>query len=298
MDWTALLKGEIELTISIAAGFMLGTLILRTGLADKLMKHLMPYLKKAGIGSVLGMALTVSLGSAKAGAALIAAAYDDGRISERTAKWGTLMLSFPAYLHRWPSTMVMAASMAGISGAIFAAVILLRTALRFVLLIFIYRRGEHNDLTEESERSETSARGVKVASKILKSLPLAWFFYAVAFALVPWAEDAMKDWLLGGKFLPLAGLAVAAASIAHVSAALALAGGSLAAGDLNVSQAVFALLLGNSFGIVSRMVRANAGYYFGLFPGRLAKSMLIWNLGTTAPLSILTILLAAIPLFF
>ena len=132
MDWTSLLKGEIELTISIAAGFMLGTLILRTGLADKLMKHLMPYLRKAGIGSVLGMALTVSLGSAKAGAALIATAYDDGRISERTAKWGTLMLSFPAYLHRWPSTMVMAASMAGLSGAIFAAVILMRTALRFV----------------------------------------------------------------------------------------------------------------------------------------------------------------------
>ena len=45
---------------------------MRTGLADKLMKHLMPYLRKAGIGSVLGMALTVSLGSAKAGAALIA----------------------------------------------------------------------------------------------------------------------------------------------------------------------------------------------------------------------------------
>ena len=87
---------------------------------------------------------------------------------------------------------------------------------------------------------------------------------------------------MGGSFLPLVGWAVAAASVAHVSAALALTGGSLAAGELSAAQAVFALLLGNGLGIVTRALRQNAGYYFGLFPAGLARSMLFWNVGTMA----------------
>ena len=55
---------------------------------------------------------------------------------------------------------------------------------------------------------------MKFGKRMLKTLPIAWFFYGVAYALVPWAEEALRSWLLGGTaFLPLAGLTVAAASI-------------------------------------------------------------------------------------
>ena len=134
--------------------------------------------------------------------------------------------------------------------------------------------------------------------RLLKTLPIAWFFFAVAYMLVPWAESTIKEWLLAGTILPLAALTVAAASIAHVSAALALAGGSLAAGELTIAQAVFALLLGNSFGIVTRLFRANAGYYFGLFSREMAKQLLFWNFTTTAGFAVLSIALAALPLLF
>ena len=126
IDWNSLLKDELQLTFDILFGLAIGVAVIRSGLADRLMKRLLPHLRHAGVGPVLGMALTVSLGSAKAGAALLASAFDEGRISERTAKWGTLMLSFPAYLHRWPSTLVLAVSLAKIPGAIFAAILLLR----------------------------------------------------------------------------------------------------------------------------------------------------------------------------
>lgn len=297
MDWRGLLAGELRLTFDILLGLAVGAAVLKTGLADMLMKRLLPLLRRAGIGPVLGMALTISLGSAKAGAAFIASAVDGGRLAERPAKWGTLMLSFPAYLHRWPSTMIMASSMAGVAGAIFALTLLLRSAARFVMLIFILKRGEH-EAGMIDEASVPSAGGVKFDyRKLLRTMPLAWVFYAAAYALVPWAENALKEWLLGGAaFLPLAGLTVAAASIAHVSAALALAGGSLAAGDLSVAQAVFALLFGNSLGIVTRLFRANAGYYFGLFPKATAKWLLFWNFATTASFAAATLLLAALPL--
>lgn len=296
MDWRGLAYGELRLTFDILSGLFLGFIVLRTGLADKFMRRMMPHLRRAGIGPVLGMALTMSLGSPKAGAAYIASALDNGKISEPQAKWGTLLLSFPAYLRRWPSTFIMSASMAGISGAIFAIILVLRSAARFVWIASVLKRGGSAELECEAV-SDRSAKNVKFNMKLLRTLPIAWFFFAIAYMLVPWAEEMIKRWLLAGTVLPLAALMVAAASIAHVSAALALAGGSLAAGDLNIAQAVFALLLGNSFGIVTRLFRQNAGYYFGLFSKKMAQDMLIWNFITTAGFALISLVLAALPLF-
>ena len=96
MDWSGLAKGELRLTFDILLGLLIGFAVLRSGIADRLMRRLVPYLRRAGIAPEVGMALTVSFGSAKAGAALIASALEDGRISGRCARWGTLLLSFPA----------------------------------------------------------------------------------------------------------------------------------------------------------------------------------------------------------
>ena len=303
MDWKALLWGELWLTVDILLGLLIGDLILRWGLADRLMRGMMPWLRRIGIGPVLGLSLTLSLGSAKTGAALLASALDGVRIDRRTALWGTLLLAFPAYLRRWPATLVMAVSMAGFAGGVFALAIFLRSAARFVMVLGILRAGGAGEFSSPSPSPSPSGEaagvrrrmGWRFYRKVLLTLPLAWFFYAVAFVLVPHAEAAFRS-RLAGSFLPLAGWTVAAASIAHVSAALALAGGSLAAGELSLAQAVFALLLGNGLGIVTRALRQNAGYYFGLFPMGLARSMLFWNVGTMVPLVLLSLFLSVLPL--
>ena len=299
VNWDLLLRGEIALTVDILLGFLLGALIIRTGLADRVLRRALPYLRKWGIGATLGAALAVSVGSSKAGAAVIASALDGGRISPRTAKWGTLLLAFPAYLRRWITTMILACSLAGLAGGLFALTLLFRSAAKFALELFILNRGEHNDLPPDG----TSATSVKqsaqaFARKILRTMPLAWTFYALAVLLVPPLERCLEGWLQGSTFFPLPALAVAAASFAHISAALALAGGSLAAGELTVAQAVFALLFGNSVSMLTRLVRTNAGYYFGFFPRRVAQSMLMWNIIASAALGILTLALAALPLCF
>jgi len=296
MDWANLLKGELRLTADILLGFAIGMAVIRSGLADRLMRRALPLLKKAGIGASLGMALTVSLGSAKAGAALIASALGSGKISRENAQWGTLMLAFPAYLHRWPSTLIMASSLAGAAGAIFAAILLLRSAARFLALLLLLKKDDGEEAFDDASSAENTAKMPVFGMKLLRTLPLAWFFYAAAVMIVPWAEKALRGWLLSSSMLPLSALSVAAASFAHVSAALALAGGSLAAGELSTAQAVFALLLGNSLSLVTRLVRANAGYYFGLFPRSLAQSMLFWNVLTSALAALAALLIAAVPL--
>ena len=295
MELKALLRGELWLTFDILLGLLIGDLVLRWGLADRLMRRMMPWLRRHGIGPLVGFALTLSLGSAKAGAAVLASALSEGRIDRHTALWGTLSLAFPAYLRRWPATLVLSVSMTGLVGGIFALVLILRSLVRFALVVCVLRSRESGELSRE-EVPDRRRMGWGFYRKLGVTLPLAWFFYAVAFALVPYAESAFRRWFMGGSFLPLAGWAVAAASVAHVSAALALTGGSLAAGELSAAQAVFALLLGNGLGIVTRALRQNAGYYFGLFPAGLARSMLFWNVGTVALLTGLSLGLAAVPL--
>ena len=296
MDWEVLFWGELWLTADVLLGLAIGDAILRWGAADRLMRGMMPWLSWHGIGPVLGLSLTLSLGSAKAGAALLASALDEGRIDRRTALWGTLLLAFPAYLRRWPATLALSVGMAGVAGGIFALVLILRSAARFLWVLSVLRAGEAGETAENNPPPE-GRRGVSgLWRKLLSTLPLAWLFYAVAFALVPHAESMFRERFLAGTFLPLAGWTVAAASVAHVSAALALAGGSLAAGELSVAQTVFALLLGNGLGIVTRALRQNAGYYFGLFPPALARSMLLWNVATVGLLSLSSLLLAALPL--
>ena len=295
MELKALLRGELWLTFDILLGLLIGDLVLRWGLADRLMRRMMPWLRRHGIGPLVGLALTLSLGSAKAGAAVLASVFSEGRIDRHTALWGTLSLAFPAYLRRWPATLVLSVSMTGLVGGIFALVLILRSLVRFALVVCVLRSRESGELPLE-EAPGRRRMGWGFYRKLGVTLPLAWFFYAVAFALVPYAESAFRRWFMGGSFLPLAGWAVAAASVAHVSAALALTGGSLAAGELSAAQAVFALLLGNGLGIVTRALRQNAGYYFGLFPAGLARSMLFWNVGTVALLTGLSLALAAVPL--
>lgn len=295
MELKALLRGELWLTFDILLGLLIGDLVLRWGLADRLMRRMMPWLRRHGIGPLVGLALTLSLGSAKAGAAVLASALSEGRIDRHTALWGTLSLAFPAYLRRWPATLVLSVSMTGLVGGIFALVLILRSLVRFALVVCVLRSRESGELPLE-EAPGRRRMGWGFYRKLGVTLPLAWFFYAVAFALVPYAESAFRRWFMGGSFLPLAGWAVAAASVAHVSAALALTGGSLAAGELSAAQAVFALLLGNGLGIVTRALRQNAGYYFGLFPAGLARTMLFWNVGTVALLTGLSLALAAVPL--
>ena len=310
INFKGLLHGELWLTIDILIGLLLGDLILRFKLADKLMHRLMPFLRRHGLGSIMGLALTLSLGSSKAGAALLASALEEHKISEQTALWGVLMLPFPGYLRRWPATCILAFSMAGYAGLIFALFLLTRSAARFIIAFLILRRVNKDtqdaaadivNNVEEQGKSRSSGFTLSLWRKLLKTMPLAWLFFAIAYALVPALNKAFQDLFMNLKFfnfIPIAGWTVAASSIAHASAALSMAGGSLTAGDLTSSQAVFVLILGSGLGIATRVLRQNAGYYFGLFNAKLARKMLFWNLMTVLPLVFLCVVIAALPLIF
>ena len=81
MDWEVLFWGELWLTADVLLGLAIGDAILRWGVADRLMRGMMPWLSRHGIGPVLGLSLTLSLGSAKAGAARLRQGYSPRLVS-------------------------------------------------------------------------------------------------------------------------------------------------------------------------------------------------------------------------
>ena len=285
---SGLLRGEIYLTLDIIAGLILGGLIIRSGLAEKIMSRIIP----RGIPSVTGLAVALSAGSSRTGAAVIASALAQGTITENSAVWSVLMLPLPAYLRRWPSTLALSLGMAGGAGAMFAVSLLVRSILRFMIALHFVRR-EGAISFEARNVIPSKAHSPSLLRRLVRSLPLAWVMFAVSYSLSPainsYFQEAFRN---HDGVMPLAGWGVAAGGVVNVQAALALAGGAMASGELDMWQAFFALVLGSGLGTAIRVLRQDAGYYFGLFPSRTAGKMLLLNLATIIPLVGVNVIIA------
>jgi hypothetical protein len=294
-----LLKAELYLTLYIVAGVAAGEIILAAGVVERLFAPLMPLLARVGIRGKIAAAMLMALGTPRPAAALISGAYSDGELTRREATYGTLALAFPAYLRRWAVTAAGAASIAGKAGFIFACVIIARSACRFVWVVALLARESAGRAAERATaaggRVEIRGRVRRARRMLIRSLPLAWLFFALTYALVPFVDGAFAKhaarWRLYGV-MPAEGWAVAVSSIAHVNAGLSAAAGALGSGRLSVRQAVLALLVGNFAGSVTRTLRQNVGYWVGIFPGDMVPGLLRWHLLTNVTLEILSILMA------
>ena len=296
MNHHGLLAGELTLTLEIVLGLVLGEIIMRLRIAELIMKKFIP----RSINPVTALALSVSFASSKTGAGIISSALEKQQITEKQTIWSVLMLSLPSYLKRWPATFALALSMAGRAGALFAVSQLVIAAGRFITAFIFLPKEKEKENKSDVEISQAKAHHEHKHSllhKLIKTLPLAWIFFALAYSLVPVINKFFSQ-TINFPFLPLAGWTVAGTSIARVSAALALAGGSLASGELNNSQALFALILGSGLGTATRILRMNAGYYFGMFEARLARKLLLMNFVTLIPFVIINLIFAWFALSF
>ncbi|MDR3354299.1 MAG: hypothetical protein LBO21_04620 [Synergistaceae bacterium] len=289
MNWHSLLAGEVMMTVNILIGVLVGDLVFRLKLAEMAVGRFLPVLTTIGVGPILGTALAVGVGSSKVAAALLARGVEEGSVTRDGAIWGTISLSFPAYLRRWPSTLALCVGMAGTAGWIFAFTLLLRSFGRF-LFVIVKARGSETDSTKTDHGGQVRSYSVSWYRRLLVTLPVAWTFYASAFLIMPEIERLLKE-SLGGSLLPVAGWGVASAALAGISASLALARGALANGDLDTAQTVFALLLGNGLGYFTRALRQNAGYFFGIFPADISRAILVRNIATMIPFVIASLVI-------
>lgn len=290
--WGELLRGLGILTLSVSGGLALGKVIIALSLPDRLLGCMAPLLERLRIPSQTLFALGVSLGSSRAGVAIVAEAYGAGLLSRREALFSTLSQSFPGYVKRWFVTFPVAMALAGTAGAIYSLTTLIRSFIRFVFFLALLR-GTGDGGARRPEGEGGTAGSFSFLRHLVRTLPMAWAFYALAFALTPWLQDLIKG---GGASLPLlspAGWTVAAASFAHANAALGVAGGALATGALTTAQAVLALLTGNMLAVISRVLRQDLAFWLGIFPPAMVRSLFLWNVTTQVILMAASVAVAA-----
>ena len=293
MTHNGLLAGELTLTLEIVLGLVLGEIVMKLRIAELIMKRFIP----RSLNPVTALALSVSFASSKTGAGIISSALEKNQITEKQALWSTLMLAFPSYLKRWPGTFALALSMAGRAGAFFAVSQLVIAAGRFIIAFIFLPKETNSQVSNQEIAIKHSDKHTNIFKRLIKTLPLAWIFFALAYSLVPVINKFFSQ-VINFPFIPLAGWTVAGTSIARVSAALALAGGAIASGELNNSQALFSLILGSGLGTATRILRMQAGYYFGLFESKLARKLLLMNFATLMPMVIINLIFAGIALLF
>lgn len=296
-DWVGLLKGLWTLTLSVAGGLALGKAIIALSLPERLFRVLLPRMKSLGIPPQALFALGVSLGSSRAGVAIVAEAYSEGIMTKQEALFGTLLQSFPGYVRRWTVTFPVAAALAGKAGAIFSLTLLTRSFIRFLFFLAMLRRpggGERTAGAADPAGMSPSGR-FSLLKTLLRTLPPAWAFYGGAYLATPALQRLIEAWGAGLPLMSPAGWTVAAASFAHVNAALGAAGGSVAVGSLTTAQAVLALLTGNMLAALSRVLRQDLAFWMGLYPGRMVRSLFAWNFGTLMAVMAVSVAAAAVP---
>lgn len=292
LNWTGLLKGELLLVLNVTLGLGLGILLLRFRVPEKVLTLFQPVLVRMKISPDIITSLAVSIGSSRAGSAMVAASMREERLSRREALFGTLLQAFPGYLRRWITSFAVATGLAGAAGAVYSVVLLLRSFIRFLFFLFLLRRDECRICDNMESHKKVRVRTTDLLKVLKRTLPLACTFYAGAYILAPWLQEALSSRFVSFPLLSTQGLTVAVSALAHATAALGAAGGYLASGAISPAQAVLALLVGNLLGTVFRVVRQNMAFWIGLFPADMVRSLLLWHLATIVPLMILSIAIA------
>ncbi len=284
------LIGEVRLTVSVLSGILVGWWLIKLEVPRIVLGKIGPIVCRCGIHPDLVVALALSLGSSRVATGMVASSFERGDLDREEAVFGTLLLSFPGYIHRWVATLGASLGLAGTAGLIYALSLLLRSSVRFVFFLFllIRKKKSPSSCIAEWDREKPVS---PLWPMIKKTLPWGWG----AFFLVYWGMPLVEPYFqrLSGP-IPPAILSVAIAGVAHNTAALAAAGASLSAGSLSVGDAVFALLLGNLLGTFSRVIRQNLAFWAGVFPGRVLASLMAWNIGTLIPLMSLWAFIAAL----
>lgn len=283
------LLGEARLTVSVLFGILAGWWLIKLKVPQFILARIGPMVCRCGIHPDLVIALALSLGSSRVATGMIASSFERGDLDRDEVVFGTLLLSFPGYIHRWVGTLGISIGLAGTAGLIYALSLMLRSLVRFAFFLFLLvkkKRPFTSCLVEWDKEKPVPP----VWPMIKRTLPWGWG----AFSLVYWGMPIVEPYFqqLSGSVPPVI-LSVALSGVAHNTAALAAAGAGLSAGSLSVGDAVLALLLGNLLGTFSRVIRQNLAFWAGVFPGKILTSLMLWNIGTLIPLALLWTFTAA-----
>ncbi|CCO22888.1 Nucleoside recognition domain protein [Maridesulfovibrio hydrothermalis] len=298
--WSGLGWPLIRLILFISLGLFVGNIVEGLRWTRAMGKVATPLIRAGRLKDISGASFALAFFSGVAANSMLSEAYEKGEISDRELVVSNLFNSLPTYFLHMPTVFFIAAPFIGSVAFIYVGLTLLAAFVRTAAIVLWGRFALPEDKVcgnvlsklKEQESKSFSEILAKALKRLKKRLPRVIYItipiYIVFFFLRQYGyfeafQAYLSDHLTFLSWLNPKIFGVIAFSIAaEFTAGLAAAGALLGAGTLEPREIVLALMVGNILSTPMRAVRHQLPYYAGIFRGKMAIKLIIYNQGLRA----------------
>ena len=279
--WKRVIWPLIRLTGFISIGLFAGQIIEGMGWTDKLAVFARPFMRWGHLSRQMGAVFTMAFFSGTTSLSMLMSFHQERKLSRREITFSVLLNTFPSFFLHLPTTFFILLPLVGRAGAVYliltfgAALLRLGVVITCTHFILPESSGHYNEKTEEDKDWKKLLRetGKKFKARLSNILMIVLPVYLIVVLI---SDIGFFLWLrkfmalgISNAFIPVEAMSIVIFSlVAELTSGYAAAGAMLDAGNLDVFQAVLALLLGNIIAAPVRAVRHQMPYYMGIFsPG-------------------------------
>lgn len=293
--WTAIVLPLLKLLALVSLGLFVGNLIEALHWTRFVARLAHPLARLGRLCEISAASFSVAFVSGVTANAMLAEAYDQGKLSRRELILSNLFNSVPTYFLHLPTMVFITAPILRSAAVVYLAITVGSAVLRTVSILFVGRlllRGMDRCHAEEA-RPETSVDFSRVLAKtwarfrkrIAKIMLITAPIYVAVHVLHRLGVFAALERILAASMDGLTWLhpqsmgIIAFQLAAEFSAGMAAAGALLDAGSMSVRDVVMALVVGNVLSSPMRAFRHQFPYYAGIYKPALALELILCSQG-------------------
>lgn len=293
--WNGLGWPLLRLVMFISIGLLVGNILEGLRWTRAMGKVATPLIRMGRLKDISGASFALAFFSGVAANSMLSEAYDKGELSDKELVISNLFNSLPTYFLHMPTVFFIAAPFIGNVAFMYVGLTLAAAFLRTALIILWGHMalppngycGNISARLKSQEPRDVVAIMTVALKRLRKRLPRIVFItvpiYAALFFLRSYGVLADFQTFLSNHLSFLSWfkpevVGVAAFSLAaEFTAGLAAAGSLLGSGTLSPRDLVLALMIGNILSTPMRALRHQLPYYAGIFKGKMALKLIIYN---------------------
>ncbi len=298
--WTGLGWPLIRLLIFISIGLLIGNIVEGLRWTRAMGRVATPLIRAGRLKDISGASFALAFFSGVAANSMLSEAYEKGEINDRELVISNLFNSLPTYFLHMPTVFFIAAPFIGNVAFIYVGITLIAACVRTGAIVLWGRfalpaDSGCGDVSERLKGQESkSFREVleKALKRLKRRLPkvvyitipiYTAFFFLRHYGIFLSFEQYLSEHLSFLSWLDPQVFGIIAFSLAaEFTAGLAAAGSLLGSGAIEPHGIVLALIIGNLLSTPVRALRHQLPYYAGIFRGRIALKLILYNQGLRA----------------
>ena len=298
--WSGLFWPLFRLLLFISLGLLVGNIVEGLRWTRAMGRVATPLIRAGRLKDISGASFALAFFSGIAANSMLSEAYEKGEINDRELIVSNLFNSLPTYFLHMPTVFFIAAPFIGKVAFIYVGLTLIAAFLRTGAIVLWGRfslpaDGSCGDVSGRLKGQEVkSFRDVldKAFKRLKRRLPKVFYLtipiYTVFFLLRHYGIFTAFETYLSEHLTFLAWLdpqvfgIIAFSLAAEFTAGLAAAGSLLGSGAIDPRGIVLALVIGNLLSTPVRALRHQLPYYAGIFRGRMALKLIVYNQGLRA----------------